>query len=78
VAAIEERETEALRAARLWGASDAALEAEGVFAWPADRAERTRYEPLARAATSALAFDAAYAAGRALSLAAAVSEAPSL
>ncbi|NTU83830.1 MAG: hypothetical protein HGA45_31400, partial [Chloroflexales bacterium] len=43
--------------------------------WPADQAERARYEPLARATLGDAAYNAGYAAGAALSLEEAIAEA---
>jgi predicted ATPase/transcriptional regulator with XRE-family HTH domain len=65
----------AVRAARLWGAADAIHAAEGTPVWPADEAERARYEALARETLGNEAFDAAYGDGRALSSEQAVAEA---
>jgi hypothetical protein len=61
-------------AARLWGAADAIHRAEGTPIWPADRAERTRYEPLARKTLGDDEYERAYAAGAALTLDQAVDE----
>jgi predicted ATPase/DNA-binding CsgD family transcriptional regulator len=63
------------RAARLWGAAEALHEAGGTSPWPADRGEYDRHLPLARAALGEPAFAAAWAAGRALAPAAAITEA---
>ncbi len=53
-------------AARLWGAADVIHEGEGTPIWPADRAERARYEALARETLGHEVFEAAYSDGRAL------------
>jgi hypothetical protein len=58
----------ALRAARLWGASEALRVAEGTPVWPTDHAENQRYQALARAAADPVAYDAAWEAGRNLPL----------
>lgn len=58
----------AARAAALWGAATALATAARAPIWPADRAERARYEPLARAQLGDSAYEAAYAAGTALTL----------
>ena len=63
------------RAARLWGAADAAHTDIGTAPWPVDRAERTRYERLARTQLGDAAYAAAYTAGAALTLDQAVAEA---
>ena len=55
-----------VRAARLWGTADAIHGAEGTPVWPADRAERDRYETLARETLGDEVFEAAYSDGRAL------------
>ncbi|MCC6169486.1 MAG: tetratricopeptide repeat protein [Caldilineaceae bacterium] len=65
----------ATRAARLWGAAGALYTVERAPVWPTDRAEHTRYQTLARAVIGSAAFDAAYAAGAALSADQAVAEA---
>jgi tetratricopeptide (TPR) repeat protein len=57
-----------VRAARLWGAAEAWHTAGGAPLWPADRAERDRYVPLARAQVDEATFAAAWAAGRAMGL----------
>ena len=55
-------------AARLWGQAEALREAAGAAPWPADQLELRRYVALARAAADAATFDAAWQAGRELSL----------
>jgi tetratricopeptide (TPR) repeat protein len=62
-------------AARLWGAADADRATMLTGPWPPDRAERARYEPLARTVLGDAAYVAAYAAGAALTLEAATDEA---
>jgi len=74
VAAQEGTPEAGLRAAHLWAAADAAHRAGGTHAWPVDQAERDRYEPAARAAAGARAFDAAYDASRSAPLDDIVSE----
>jgi tetratricopeptide (TPR) repeat protein len=70
----------AKRAARLWATADAVHRAGGTQAWPVDQAERERYERAARNTAGTSVFDAAFAAGQALSLTDAIAEAlnPSL
>jgi tetratricopeptide (TPR) repeat protein len=63
VAAATGTSPEALLAAELWGAADAAHQTEGILVWPADRAERERYETMARTIAGSHAFDAAYTGG---------------
>ena len=65
----------ALRAARLWAATDASHAASGTRPWPVDQAERSYYERLARTVAGRAAFDEAYAEGAAWSLETAVAEA---
>ncbi len=65
----------ARRAALLWGASDTALAAEGVSLWPPDRAERARYEVLARRTLSDAIWEEFYAQGMHLTLEQAVTTA---
>jgi len=65
----------AVRAAQLWGAATTLAAAARSPFWPTDRAERARYEPLARTQLGDAAYAAAYAAGAALSLDEAVAEA---
>jgi hypothetical protein len=62
-------------AARLWGAADAHHGRHRTTPWPADRAERIRYEPLARATLGDAVYEPAYAAGAALTLEEAIAEA---
>lgn len=62
-------------AARLWGAATALAAAARSPVWPTDRAERARYEPLARAQLGDATYEAAYATGAVLSLDEAVAEA---
>jgi tetratricopeptide (TPR) repeat protein len=64
----------ALRAARLWAIADSLNTAEHALTWPADRAELTRYQTLARDILGDSAFDAAYAAGSALDIEQAITE----
>lgn len=68
----------AVQAARLWGAADAIHAEEGTPVWPADRAERARYEALARERLGNKVFDAAYSDGRALPKEQAIAEALSV
>ncbi|HZG67371.1 MAG TPA: hypothetical protein VEZ12_11550, partial [Herpetosiphonaceae bacterium] len=75
VAASAGNVEQARRAACLWGAADADHGTLRTTRWPADQAERTRYEPLARALLGDAEYEAAYLAGAALSLDEAVAEA---
>jgi tetratricopeptide (TPR) repeat protein len=59
---------DASRAARLWGAAEAWHTARGAPLWPADRAERDRYVPVARARVDEATFAAAWAEGSAMGL----------
>ncbi len=68
----------AVQAARLWGAADAIHAEEGTPVWPADRAERARYEALARERLGNKVFEAAYSDGRALLKEQAIAEALSV
>jgi len=54
------------RAARLWGAADALREADAAPPWPGDARDYDRLVAAARAGLGPRAFDAAWAAGRAL------------
>jgi predicted ATPase/DNA-binding SARP family transcriptional activator len=65
----------ALRAARLWAVADARLVADSAPVWPADRAERDRYEAMACASVGAPLFDAASAEASGLSIEDVVAEA---
>jgi predicted ATPase/DNA-binding CsgD family transcriptional regulator len=56
------------KAARLLGASDALLEAMGLFIQPGDRFEAERYESAIRAQLDDATFEAAWAEGQAMSL----------
>ncbi len=67
--------TEAARAARLWGAAERWRAGSGAPWWPADRVERDRYLPVARALVDEATFAAAWAEGEALTLEQAVAEA---
>jgi tetratricopeptide (TPR) repeat protein len=75
IAASARQVAQAQQAARLWGAADALHTTIGTTAWRSDQAERARYEPLARGRLGDEAYQAAYAAGAALSLDNAVAEA---
>jgi len=61
-------ERQAERAAQLFGASEALLDAIGASLWPSNRADYERNLSVARASLSSEAFDAARAKGRAMSL----------
>jgi hypothetical protein len=75
VAASAGTAEQARLAARLWGAADAHHGRHRTTAWPADQAERTRYEPLARATLGDATYEPAYAAGAVLTLDEAIAEA---
>jgi predicted ATPase/DNA-binding SARP family transcriptional activator len=75
VAASANTSQQARLAARLWGAADAHHGRHRTTAWPADQAERARYEPLAREILGDATYEPAYAAGTALTLDEAIAEA---
>ena len=72
LAAVAAAQAQSERAARLFGAAEGAREAAGTPLRPADRDEHDRSVATLRTALSEEAFTAAWAAGRALSLPAAV------
>lgn len=75
LAAVAQRIGKPTQAARLYGSAEAVFQASGkTLAW-ADRREWDAHSEAIRADLGALAFDAAWAAGQALSLEAAIAEA---
>ena len=55
-------------AAELWGAVDVVHRVDGISLWPADRAERERYEAVARETAGDDVFEAAYVRGSGLTI----------
>lgn len=78
VAAHRRTAESGVQAARLWAVTDAIHTTEGTRIWPADRAERARYEAIARQTLGSKVFEAAYSDGRALAMEQAIAEALSV
>jgi tetratricopeptide (TPR) repeat protein len=76
-AAVAAAKQQGERAARLFGAADALSTHAGGPVWPAEQTEYTHHQAAARAQLSPVAWEAAWAAGRALPLAQAIKEASS-
>lgn len=74
-AAVVALERHAECAARLFGAADALSAHSGGLMWPAEQAEYSRHQAIARAQLPAEVWDTAWAAGRAMPLSQAIDEA---